>query len=175
MSKQIKMPREGSASFRIIKALLERLFVAEKRRLDKQVAGLIHRNNEVHGIQAAGFLYQGEYYTAEGFQQVGNARKLTLHTTLQDDMDWHIKDAGIVAEDEQLIGQIIYKLIDPCETLQEMRDSLPDCLAAMIPDVAKLDRHNDEGWSLRQDTRGERQFQKLLPKIEMYSASRLMY
>lgn len=175
MANTVRMPREGSSSYKIIKYLLDKLFVAEKRRLDKQIASLIHRNNEVCNVQAAGFLYQGEYYTADGFTQVGNAKKQTLNISLQEDMDWHLKDAGTVAEDEQLIGQIIYRLIDPCESLQEIRDSLPDCLAAMIPDVANLERHNEQGWSLRQDTRGERQFKQLLPKIEMYSAGRLMY
>lgn len=175
MAMSIQTPRPGSSSYIIIKSLLQRLFEAETRRLDKQIANLIRKNNEVCSFNAAGFLYQGEYYTAEGFQQVGNTKKQTLHVSLQDDMDWHLKDAAMIAEDQQLIGQIIYKLIDPCELLQELRDSLPDCLAAMVPSVAKLDRRNPEGWSLRQDTRGERQFQQLLPKIEMYSASRLMY
>lgn len=169
------MPKPGSSMFKLIKHLLSELFVAEKRRLDKAVADLIRENNELCGVQAAGFLHYGEYYTAEGFQTMTAGGKVTLHNSLTDKIDWHIKDAKIVADDERLIGQIVFKLIDPCETLQDMRDSLPDCLATMIPELAKLPRHNEQGWSLRQDVRASRQFEKLLPKIEMYSAARLLY
>lgn len=169
------MPNPGSSTFKLIKYLLSELFVAEKRRLDKTVADLIRENNELSGVQAAGFLYYGEYYTAQGFQTTIAGGKITLHDNLTDKIKWHLKDAKIVADDERLIGQIIFKLIDPCETLQDMRDSLPDCLASMIPALANLPRHNEQGWSLRQDVRASRQFEKLLPKIEMYSAARLLY
>ncbi len=169
------MPNPGSSMFKLIKHLLSELFVAEKRRLDKAVADLIRENNELSGVQAAGFLYYGEYYTAQGFQTVTAGGKVTLHDSLTDKIEWHLKDAKIIADDEQLIGQIVFKLTDPCETLQDMRDSLPDCLATMIPALAKLPRHNEQGWSLRQDIRASRQFEKLLPKIEMYSAARLLY
>ena len=172
---QFGIPNPGSSMFTLIKHLLSELFVAEKRRLDKAVADLIRKNNEVCGVQAAGFLHYGEYYTAEGFQTMAANGKVTLHDSLTDQIDWHIKDAKIVADDERLIGQIVFKLINPCETLQDMRDSLPDCLATIIPALAQLPRHNEQGWSLRQDARASRQFEKLLPKIEMYSAARLLY
>ena len=169
------MPNPGSSMFTLIKHLLSELFVAEKRRLDKTVADLIRQNNEVLGVQAAGFLYYGEYYTAQGFQTTQAANKVILDESLTEKIEWHIKDAKTVADDERLIGQIIFKLADPCETLQDMRDSLPDCLATMIPALANLPRHNEQGWSLRQDIRASRQFENILPKIEMYSAARLLY
>jgi hypothetical protein len=169
------MPSANSSMFTLIQHLLTELFIAEKRRLDKSVAALIRQNNELSGVQAAGFLYYGEYYTAEGFRTFSAGNKITLHDSLTDKIKWHLKDAKTVADDERLIGQVIFRLIGPCETLQDMRDSLPDCLAAMIPELAKRPRHNQQGWSLRQDTRGSRQFEKILPKIEMYSAARLLY
>lgn len=172
---KFEMPNSGNSIFKLIKYLLSKLFVAEKRRLDKTVANLIRENNELCEVQAAGFLHYGEYYTAEGFQTMTAGGKVTLHDNLIDKINWHIKNAKMVADDERLIGQIIFNLLDPCETLQDMRDSLPDCLATMIPELAKLPRHNEQGWSLRQNVRASKQFEKLLPKIEMYSAARLLY
>ncbi len=171
----IEMPGKNTSMFKLIKHLLENLFIAEHRRLDKSIADLIRANNETKRTQAAGFLFFGEYYTAEGFQQVGNNPKVQLDDSLKQKMEWHLKDAETVANDRRLIGQIVYKLTDPCTTLQDMRDSLPDCLSTMIPVLKSMPRHNEVGWSLRQDTRSTKQFNKLLPKIEMYSAARLLY
>ena len=170
-----EMPNPESSMYMLIKHMLSELFVAEKRRLDQAVANLIRQNNELYGKQNAGFLYYGEYYTASNFRTTTSKEKITLHDSLTEKIEWHIKDAKIIADDERLIGQIIFKLIDPCKTLQDIRDSLPDCLAMIIPDLARLPRHNEQGWSLRQNTRASKQFEKLLPKIEMYSAARLLY
>lgn len=172
---EFKMPGPGSPMYKLIQHLLKELFIAERRRLDKNVGDLIRQNNEVKQTQAAGFLYYGEYYTATGFQNMTASGKVTLHDDLEDKIKWHLEDAKTVAEDERLIGQIVFKLTDPCETLQDMRDSLPECLATMIPALAKMPRHNEVGWSIRQDTRASKQFDKMLPKIEMYSAARLLY
>ena len=176
----VKMPRQGSSYFALIQQFLKDLFVAEKRRLDKSIADLIRANNEAKGVQAVGFLYQGEYYTAEGFMQMGGlaaatAGKENLHDSLNSKMEWHVKSSQKVAHDERMIGQIIFKLLSPCEDLQSMRDTLPDCLSEMIPAPKGRPRHNEVGYSLRQDTRGEAQFKKLLPTIEFYAAARLMY
>lgn len=175
-SELIKMPHKNSSYFKLIQLLLSELFVGEKRRLAKSVTDLINANNELKGEQAAGFLYMGEYYTAEGFRVMGaGTKKLTLHDSLTQKADWHIRSAQKVADEERLIGQIIFKLLMPCQTLQEMRDTLPDFLAEIIPALKKLPRHNDVGFSLRDDTRGSRQFEKLLPRMEFYAAARLIY
>lgn len=172
----VQMPKKGSSYYKLIQKFLEDLFVAEKRRLEKSISDLIRANNEVKGQQAAGFLYYGEFYTAPGFQQMGNiVGKSNLDDSLVDKMEWHLKSAQRVATEQRLIGQIIYKLLDPCETLQEMRDTLPDCLSEMIPALKNLPRQNEPGWSLRGDTRASTQFEKLRDRIEFYAAARLIY
>lgn len=171
----IQMPASNTSMFKIIQHLAAGLFAAEHRRLDKAIASLITRNNEATGITAAGFLYYGEYYTATGFQTSPGAPKVTLHESLDEAMKWYLTDSTTIANDEAMIRQGIFKVTSPCESLQEMRDALPDCLSKMVPALAILERHNQVGYSLRGDVRGERQFMELLPKIEMYSAARLLY
>lgn len=172
----VKMPSNNSSYFKLIQKFLEDLFVGEKRRLNKSVADLIRANNELKGEQAAGFLFMGEYYTAAGFQVMGNGtKKPTLHDSLTSKAEWHIKSATRVADEEKLIGQIIFKLLMPCETLQDMRDTLPDFLSEMIPALKPLPRLNEPGCSLSNDTRATRQFNKLIERMEFYAAARLMY
>lgn len=171
----IKMPATNTSMFKVIQHLTTNLFAAEHRRLDKTVANLIRRNNELLASSASGFLYYGEYYTAQGFQTSPGAPKVTLHDSLSEEIKWHLKDSQQITEDQAMISQIIFKLASPAESLQEMRDTLPDCLSQMIPALASLPRHNEVGYTLRADIRGSRQFNDLLPKIEMYSAARLLY
>lgn len=171
-----KMPARNSSYFRLIQKFLEDLFVAEKRRLNKSITDLINQNNELKGEQGAGFLYMGEYYTATGFRVMGSGtKKLTLHDSLTDKMEWHIKSASRVADEERMIGQIIFKLLMPCNTLQEMRDTLPDFLAEMIPALKPLPRQDEPGCSIKDDPRSWRQFQKLHERMEFYAAARLIY
>lgn len=169
------IPSPQSSMFKVIQHLNKNLFVAERRRLDKNIAKLIGLNNECAGQPLAGFLYLGEYYTAQGFQTSKGVPKKRIDSSLEEKMEWHLKDAKIINEDEQMISQVIFKLLDPCESLQDMRNTLPDCLATMIPALEGMSREDEVGCSIRNDERAKRQFEDLLPKIEMYSAARLLY
>lgn len=177
MNTGMTMPRKGSSYYQLIKQFLEDLFVAEKRRLNKSISDLVRANNEAKGVQMAGFIYEGEFYTSPDFQISGGGRteRVTLHESLESKMEWHIRSAKRVAEEEQIIGQVIFKLLMPCQDLQSMRDTLPDCLAEMIPALKTLERHDDVGCSLRDNTRGTKQFNDWLERIEFYAAARLIY
>lgn len=175
MAEAINMPPANSSLFRVIQHMIKHLFEAEHRRLDRGIAKLIERNNEIKSVSFAGYLYYGEYYTAKGFNLSQGTTKIILDDSLNEEMEWHLKDATMVKMDEQLISQMIFKLTRDCGTLQELRDTLPDCLGELIPALKLFDRHDEQGCSLKQDVRGSRQFLDILPKIEMYSAARLLY
>lgn len=171
----IKMPTKNSSYYQLIQTFLKELFVGEQRRLNKSIADLTMANNELKGVQAHGFLFNGEFYTAPGFKAMGNVKKENLHDSLTAKAEWHIKSADRVATEERMIGQVIFKLLGPCTTLQDMRDTLPDFLAEIIPALKNLPRHNEVGCSLSGDTRGSRQLEKWLPRMEFYAAARLIY
>lgn len=179
MNPNLRMPRKGSSYYQLIRQFLEDLFVAEKRRLDKSLGDLIRANNELKVVQAANFMYEGEVYASSSFTVAvgagGAGQRPTLHETLVPKMEWHLKSANRVAEEEQIIGQVIFKLLSPCEDLQTMRDTLPDCLAEMIPALRTLPRQGEVGCSISNDTRATKQFNDMLERIEFYAAARLIY
>ena len=179
MNNSLKMPRKGSSYYQLIRQFLEDLFVAEKRRLDKSIGDLIAANNEVRGVQASSFMHEGEVYTSTNFTVApgagGAGQRPILHDSLVKKMEFHLRSAKRVAEEKQLIGQIIFKLLSPCEELQTMRDTLPDCLAEMIPALRTLERQGEVGCSISNDTRATKQFNDLLERIEFYAAARLIY
>ena len=182
----MSQPRAGSSFYKLIQQMLKELFVAEDRRLKKSIADILAAHNEVTKQPGnTGFLFNGEYYTVAGSLAAPSGAgswanrhsfeaKEGLHESLTKKMEQHLKSASQVALDERAIGMMFYKLLDPCETLQDMRDSLPDCVANEISTLKVLKRERPPGWVL-DNADSHAQFQELLPKIEFYWAARLMY
>ena len=87
-----------------------------------------------------------------------------------------LSDVKKVELDKEQIKQVLFKLLYQANTLQEIRDSLPECLVPLVPEIAKLSRQTDDPtWFIRNDERALKQYKKMLPKIEMYAVSRMIY
>lgn len=164
----------------ILAKIDETLFVAEERRLKAAIDALVVANNELQGQTLMGFFYNGDYFihskllagTGAGYKPVV---KSTLHMSLNDQMQAHLKDRVAIKLDRDQIKQILYKLTYKCLSLQEVRDALPECLVSLVPEQAKLRREKRQGMFFFGDQRTERQFLMLLPKMELYAVSRFLY
>lgn len=100
----------------------------------------------------------------------------TLAFELLTEANEFLNDVKKVELDKEQIKQVLFKLLYPTTTLQEIRDALPDCLVPLAPDISKLSRQTDDPtWFIRNDERALKQYRKILPKIEMYAMSRLIY
>lgn len=157
----------------IIDRIIDVLFVAEHRRLAKFITAMVDMNQEAHGRLLDGFHYEGIHYRREGLK--GALTKAVLHPSLEPQMDAHLLDRATVKNDEQQIRQTLFKLLDPCRSEQDIRDTLPNCLTDTLGDTARLARRNEPAFTIRDDARALRQYHKVLPRIELYSAARLLY
>jgi hypothetical protein len=158
----------------------ETLFVAEERRLKAAIDALVVANNEVQGQALMGFFYNGDYYIHSKPVFTGQASTLTrvrstLHMSLNNQMQTHLKDRVAVKLDRDQIRQILHKLLDVCLHMEHVRDALPECLVSLVPDLAKMPRKLPQERFLQVDARLKRQFLMLLPKMEMYAVSRFLY
>jgi hypothetical protein len=162
----------------ILAKIDETLFVAEERRLKAALDALVLANNEAHKQVLSGFFYNGDFYLhSKMLPSLQSVRvpKPTLHISLNDQMQAHLKDRVAVKLDRDQIKQILYKLVYRCLSLQEVRDALPECLVSLVPDLAKLRRKKRQEMFFFGDQRTERQFLMLLPKMELYAVSRFLY
>lgn len=162
----------------ILATIDKTLFVAEERRLKAAIDALVMANNEAHKQILSGFFYNGDYYLhSKMLPSLQSVRvpKPTLHISLNDQMQTHIRDKVTVKLDRDQIKQILYKLTYPCLSIQEVRDALPECLVSLVPELNKLRREKRQGMFFFGDQRTERQFLILLPKMEMYAVSRFLY
>lgn len=156
--------------------LTNALFVAETRRIGGIIAELTNQNNMQKKTDAIGFRHVGETFTIPGMKRMGRSPIPTLSFTLSKEGNDLLKERRVLEMDKSLISQVLFKQLYQCNTIQEVRDSLPDCLVALIPELAKIPRNMiDPLWINRNDERAMTQYRKILPKIEMYSVGQLLY
>ena len=161
-------------SHQFIDHILRGLFAAEERRRNREIAELNKANEEAHQGRFDGFSYGGRVYRLAGLK--GQLSLKVLHHTLYERMDAFLADHQEVANDRQEISQVLFRLISPCMTLQELRDAVPNCLTQFLPDNAKqLERRFAEVFTLTGNPRLTKQYQKALPKMELYSSAHLLY
>lgn len=164
-----------------IDAISKQLFAAENRRIDKMVEGLNRKNSAIKKKALFGFMHLGQRYVPESCKaQAAALRKQpmpTLAFELLEEANGFLVDVRKVELDKEQIKQVLFKLLYPAQTLQEIRDALPDCLVPLAPNnISKLNRHTDDPtWFIRNDERALKQYRKMLPKIEMYAVSRMIY
>ena len=164
-----------------LKAFVEgtskRLFEAEHRRLDKVVELLDRENREIKNYQAEGFLFQGKLYVPKSARYVngkGMSRQ-SLSFTLQEKGNKLLIDMNAIEHDQKIIEQFLYKTLYNCMTWQDIRDTVPECLVEFWPELAKMPRFHEKGWLAPKDERYRREAEKVLPKIQFYSVTYLMY
>lgn len=155
--------------------VIDSLFTAEKRRLQNWIDRICLQNQEALGGEPlAGFLYQGKWYRHSSVG-VGKFQKTQLHFSLNGDMNSYLSDEKITTNEQQIVHQAIFTILRHCYDLQDLRDSLPDCVADCFPELTRLGRTRDEAFTIADDERAKRQFAKVRPKIELYAATRLIF
>src|SRR5688500_4841045 len=117
----------------IIQGIKNALFLPEERRLQGWIDQIAQKNKSLSDIKdPLGFWFDGKYFRPS-WLTVGKYPKTTLHELLHSEMEDFIKDQHSVNEDRQYISQTLFALIEPCETYQNIRDTLPDCLVEVVP------------------------------------------
>lgn len=160
----------------LVERLIDKLFGPEQRRLDGMLKTLNQENKEASDSFIDGFLYKGEFFlpksgslTVAGRGRAKSVLHLSLHGRMQ---DWLVDRQGI-EDDMAFVKQGLMQLLRPCKTTKEIRNTLPEALIPLAPELAPIPREDEPGCSIRDDERAMRQFQKILPKLEAYSVSRL--
>lgn len=158
----------------VLDQIIKTLFAADDRRLTTWVDKLCKMHQEASRETVYGFLYAGVYYRPSNV--TGPVpHKRALHPSLYSDMETFLKGKRAVDDDKAFIRQTLFSLLDPCNTRQEIRDALPECLVDCLPNLKELNRQAEAAWSIQGNARALRQYEKILPKMEIYSAARLIF
>jgi len=161
-----------------INDILGKIFEIEQNRLSKQIESLIEENNMKLGQYNPGFFYMGKYYTNilhyTYYYNPGDLPSLNsqLHPemaplrTLEDQMKL----------DRSYIRQVLEKLLLPCQTVQDVRDVLPECVVDLFPTLKELPRTREPAWTFENaNPMLQRQYSRALVKVQGYLAMRYLY
>lgn len=153
--------------------IVEALFEPEVRRLDSRVIELDRMNREIKGYTAPGFRHAGDVFVPMGMKQPPILPSLAFQ--LSREAASFITDQKQVEDDRDLIRQILYLVTKDCETVQGIRDALPESIVDLSDQLKKLDRTNVDGYTVQHDERMSRQYQMMRDRIDVYWAARMLY
>ncbi len=159
---------------KLIDQMILVLFASDKRRLAEWVDRLVIMNQEAGKHQFHSFIYNGLFFRSS--HVTGPIpKRASLHISLAPQMDQLLRDKKIIDDEKSFVRQAIVQLLDPCTDLQDIRDALPDCLVSCIPALsASFERTRPPAFTIKDNPRALRQYEKMLPNIQVYSATRLI-
>lgn len=158
---------------KFIDGVADRLFEPEARRLQACVNRLDASNAEILRERVYGFQWKGSLFLASGANSRPK-RYPTLDFSLRKEGDRLLADQAAVQDDKQMVKQTMWMLLRGCESVQDVRDSLPESLVELSDQLKAMPRKQEVAFMLS-DERQIRQVKAMMDKIDFYSATRLMY
>jgi hypothetical protein len=160
-----------------IDPLLTKLLAAEDRRMGNILSKMNTKNKRLNDTKIDGFIHRGIYYIPKDavWIRVAKQSKTALHLSLIGEMESFLKDRQRVEDDRKLISQVLFNLLSPCRSNQDIRNALPNCLVSVMPELAKLPRTDSEAYTLQDNPRALRQYEMALLKMEVFVATQLLY
>ena len=145
-------------------AIVKHLFLAELKRLDDTLAELVRENENLQGVfDTVGFQYQGEFYRVSNASRIPPyGERLTLHDSLVERMQRYLDRSGRLLWECTQVNQMVFRLVQGCTTRQDMG-------------LQTFERTRPAAYTLDNDKRAMKQYEKILPIIEYYSGTHLLF
>lgn len=179
MSVIARTKRDEKDCWKFTDLIVNDLMKPEADRLQLIINEIITANAMMAGKTAIGFTHQGIIYRHSTFKSglVPQEARPTLSQELIPKFDQYAKDERIFKEDALLIKQVLSRVLFQAQGDQEMRDLLPDCMIRFAPKLQEVPRYMNRGAAAKNFClpRTAEQYEKILPKIEMYAAFHLLF
>jgi hypothetical protein len=163
---------------RWIDFIIEKLFENDRSKVIDQVIELTQNNNIKKSCSYIGFRHMGKTFLSRGHNiQLKGKQSIipSLAFELAPVGTKIVQQTNNLDRDEKEIRQILFKILDNCISTQDIRDSLPEPVVQLIPELAKTTRRANVAYWMSKDKLTLNEFNRLLPKIEAYAISKLFY
>lgn len=160
-----------------IDTVLHFIFFTEENQYTKQVEQLIELNKIAKNNNIAGFIHMGERYGSIPAPVRGQSRQAfpSLDFSLSSEGNKLVSYRRKIESDKKQIKQLLIKLMATCESKQDVRDSIPECVIYHMKDLAILPRTRPVTWAIQHDPRALREYELIHPKIALYTVMHLLY
>lgn len=158
-----------------IDVLMETLFRAEHNRFNRLYMELVSKNAAMGGPKD-GFYFRGDFYHNMGKGiPTKDIDRGNLHNSLIPEMErLKLEEKQFEFEKARVRAGLII-LIQDCQSIQDVRDAVPNCLASLVPDLSRKERERPEAYTLQHNDVRKKQYLKIRPLIEFYSITKLLY
>ena len=160
----------------LVDGLISNLMAADNKRVAKMLNALIDDNDvKLNGYNMMCFrrgeiTYYHEEYQRSGFSSLYMTP--ILHNDLRDRFEVIEQERLILKEHTQKIKQILTVLLKGVWDHQTLRDLLPDCMSQYV--IPHIERYMPQHLVWQLNDRQIREYQEILPLIQMYSASSIL-
>lgn len=159
----------------LVEDIISFLAEPELKRLKAINDQIVEANREVTKNPALAVMHQGFLFRHSEAPK-GKHTWPALDHSLTREANGYMENAKNVARELQIIKQGLLTLLKDLLLIQDIRDALPECLVRALPHAFNnLPRTREEAWNLDRESRAYRNYEKMIPKIEFFTAARMIY
>ena len=160
----------------LVNGLVSNLMATDNKRVAAMLNALIDDNDDkLNGYTTMCFRHGEVMYYHEDYQRDGYGNPYMtpiLHKDLRDRFEVIERERLILKEHTQKIKQILTILLKGVRDHQMLRDLLPDCMSQYV--IPHKERYMPQHLVWQLTDRQIREYQEILPLIQMYSASNIL-
>ena len=160
----------------LVNGLVGNLMAADNKRVAAMLNALIDDNDtKLNGYTTMCFRHGEVMYYHEEYQRGGFSNAYMtpiLHKDLRDRFEVIERERLILKEHTQKIKQILTVLLKAVRDHQMLRDLLPDCMSQYV--IPHKERRMPQHLVWQLTDKQIREYQEILPLIQMYSASSIL-
>ena len=158
-----------------VKAILDIVMTPDRVQLMNTKDRLIKENHAAGG-RYAGFLFGGKFIRREGVKPNPKDLKSPLAMVLWPQGREYLENLKRFEADEARMKAGLSLILRSCQGWQDIRDTLPDTLAELLPpEVSSLPRTREELYTLEGNELHLNQCQSTLNLLASYKAARFLY
>lgn len=158
----------------LIPPLMESLMGVERARLKKEKSKLVKKNHLLGGSEVGFYYLDMRFADADQRFQEGTPLPYVLGALIEDASDLYAEVRRVEA-DEQKLRQALSVVVPKCNTLQEVRDVLPEIFIREVPQLRALERQREPGFILEEYPMLKPQFMKALEIADYYTVNKLIF
>lgn len=154
--------------------LVDALFSAEHEHLQKTANALVEANNALQGGAYSGIIKNAQ--TIMHSKVRGSFATTKLHASLTDGVLTYLNNSAMHLRDRSRVSQVMFPWLVNANSVQEIRDGIPDCWAALVPVFTAVPRVTPLSHLVNAvSPMHSAQFDEIQPLIQFYAASHLIF
>lgn len=173
----------SSTTVEMTKLILTNLFDPEEQRMREGFDIIIEENRQLKrepdavGVMFASGFHDFSWFVApkvNPYVKTAPPKRITLDHDFHERMQALVDEKLRIEHDKKHISQMLVQLLEPARSLQEVRDTLPECVVEILPQLKSFARLREAGFTLKHP-RNKEQLPRIVDRIGFYLGLKFMY